>query len=92
MKFSLLFLLFFSAVTPVAQNAAKPAMPAVVPKVVPIEVVPIDKEPSHHLVFENEYVRVFSVEVAPHSETKYHQHDRDYVWVALGDSKIKYFS
>jgi beta-alanine degradation protein BauB len=54
-----------------------------------VEVVPIDKEPSHHLVFENEYVRVFSVEVAPHSETKYHQHDRDYVWVSLGDSDVE---
>jgi beta-alanine degradation protein BauB len=54
-----------------------------------LEVVPIDKEPSHHLVFENEYVRVFSVEVAPHAETKYHQHDRDYVWVSLGDSDVE---
>ncbi len=54
-----------------------------------IEVVPVDKEPSHHLVFENEYVRVFSVEVAPHSETKYHRHDRDYVGVILGDSDVE---
>jgi hypothetical protein len=53
------------------------------------EIVPIDKEPSHHLVFENEYVRVFRVEVAPHSETKYHQHDRDYVWVSVGDSDVE---
>jgi hypothetical protein len=54
-----------------------------------IEVVPVDQEPSHHLVFENEYVRVFSVEVAPHSETKYHQHDRDYVGVILGDADVE---
>jgi hypothetical protein len=59
------------------------------PTVVPIDVVPIDKEPMHHLVFENEYVRVFNVEVPPHSETKYHQHDRDYVWVALGESDVE---
>ena len=34
-------------------------------------------------------MRVFSVEVAPHSETKYHQHDRDYVGVILGDAEVE---
>ena len=53
------------------------------------EVVPIDNEPMHKLVFENEYVRVFSVEVPPHSETKIHQHDRDYTFVVLGDSDVE---
>ncbi|MCU1306757.1 MAG: hypothetical protein JWN45_1452, partial [Acidobacteriaceae bacterium] len=52
-------------------------------------VVPITKEPSHHLVFENEYVRVFKVEVAPHAETLYHKHDVDYVFVTLGDSDVE---
>jgi hypothetical protein len=52
-------------------------------------VVPIKKEPSHHLVFENEYVRVFKVEVAPHAETLYHKHDVDYVFVTLGDSDVE---
>ncbi|MCU1287435.1 MAG: hypothetical protein JWO13_3785 [Acidobacteriales bacterium] len=51
-------------------------------------VVPIAKEPWHHLVFENEYVRVFKVEVAPHAETLYHKHDVDYVFVTLGDSDV----
>src|SRR5947209_1252293 len=51
-------------------------------------VVPITKEPSHHLVLENEYVRVFKVEVPPHAETKYHQHDADYVFVTIGDSDV----
>lgn len=53
-----------------------------------LAVVPITKEPSHHLVFENEYVRVFKVEVAPHAETLYHKHDVDYVFVTLGDSDV----
>jgi quercetin dioxygenase-like cupin family protein len=52
------------------------------------KVVPITEEQHHHLVLDNEYVRVFHVEVAPHSETKYHQHDMDYVFVTLGDSKV----
>ena len=68
----------------VATIAFAQSSPVVAP-----EVVSIDREPSHHLVFENEYVRVFSVEVAPHSETKYHQHDRDYVFVTLGDSDVE---
>jgi quercetin dioxygenase-like cupin family protein len=52
------------------------------------KVVPITEEQHHHLVLENEYVRVFHVEVPPHSETLYHQHDMDYVFVTLGDSKV----
>jgi hypothetical protein len=73
---SRLFLLCFviSAQVCMAQSAA---------------VVPITKEPSHHLVFENEYVRVFKVEVAPHAETLYHKHDVDYVFVTLGDSDVE---
>lgn len=51
-------------------------------------VVPINKEGHHHLVLENDYVRVYSVEVAPHSETLYHQHDLDYIFVTLGDSDV----
>jgi beta-alanine degradation protein BauB len=53
------------------------------------QVVPIAEEHHHHLVLENEYVRVFHVEVAPHSETLYHQHDMDYVFVTLGDSAVE---
>jgi quercetin dioxygenase-like cupin family protein len=53
------------------------------------EIVPITEEQHHHLVLENEYVRVFHVEVAPHSETKFHQHDMDYVFVTLGDSVVE---
>src|SRR5579864_1254298 len=51
-------------------------------------IVPISKEEHHHLVLDNDYVRVYSVEVAPHSETLYHQHDLDYIFVTLGDSDV----
>jgi quercetin dioxygenase-like cupin family protein len=53
------------------------------------QVVPITEEHHHHLVLDNEYVRVFHVEVAPHAETRYHQHDMDYVFVTLGDSQVE---
>ena len=51
-------------------------------------VVPITNEPSHHLALENEYVRVFKVEVAPRAATLMHRHDNDYVFVTLGDSQV----
>lgn len=50
--------------------------------------VPVEKEPHHHLVFENEYVRVFKVEVPPHESTLVHRHSRDYVVVTIGDADV----
>jgi len=50
--------------------------------------VEITSEPSHHLAVENEYVRVFHVEVAPKAATLLHRHRHDYLFVALGDSHV----
>lgn len=50
--------------------------------------VEITSEPSHHLAFENSYVRVFQVEVAPHSPTLLHRHRHDYIFVSLGPAEI----
>lgn len=50
--------------------------------------VPLTQEPSHHLALENDYVRVFKVEVAPHAPTLLHEHDRDYVFVSIGAGEI----
>jgi quercetin dioxygenase-like cupin family protein len=50
--------------------------------------VEITAEPSHHLVLENQYVRVFQVEVAARSATLLHRHRYDYIFVALGPSEI----
>jgi len=54
-----------------------------------ISEVPITAEPSHHLVLENEYVRVFKVEVPPHAQTLIHRHEHDYVFVTLGDTEVE---
>jgi hypothetical protein len=51
--------------------------------------VEITAEPHHHLVLENQYVRVFKVEVPPHGETLMHRHRHDYMFVTLGDSDIE---
>jgi quercetin dioxygenase-like cupin family protein len=45
-------------------------------------------EPHHHLVLENKSVRVFNVEVPPHTDTLMHWHRHDYVYVTLGDAEI----
>ena len=50
--------------------------------------VEITSEPSHHLVFQNEYVRVFDVTVAPKASTLIHRHNHDYLFVTLGDSDV----
>ncbi|HYX69290.1 MAG TPA: hypothetical protein VE825_09165 [Terriglobales bacterium] len=67
--------LLLSAMTLWAQTADKP--------------VAITSEPSHHLYLENEQVRVFQVEAAPHAATLVHQHDHDYIFVSLGASDIR---
>jgi len=50
--------------------------------------VEITAEPSHHLALENEYIRVFKVEVAPHTATLMHRHRHDYVYVTIGDAHL----
>jgi hypothetical protein len=48
-------------------------------------VVEIDQEPRHHLVFANEFVRGFAVEIAPHDRSLCHHHPHDYLlYVARG--------
>jgi quercetin dioxygenase-like cupin family protein len=51
--------------------------------------VEIAAEPAHHLVLQNPFVRVFKVEVAPHSATLMHRHRHDYVFVTLGASEVE---
>jgi quercetin dioxygenase-like cupin family protein len=50
--------------------------------------VEITNEAHHHLAFENEYVRVFKVEVAPHDSTLMHRHRHDYLFVIVGASDV----
>ena len=48
-------------------------------------VVEIEQEPRHHLVFANEFVRGFVVEIAPHERSLCHHHPNDYLlYVASG--------
>jgi quercetin dioxygenase-like cupin family protein len=69
-------LLLSFAISLSAQTATAPA-------------VPVANEPHHHLALENQYVKVFKVEVPPHEATLLHQHDHDYVFVTLGASEVE---
>ena len=75
---SLLAILIYAAagLTVGAQQAAAPAA------------VPLDREPLHHLFIDNATVRVFKVEVPAGGRTLLHRHDRDYLFVTLGDSDV----
>ena len=50
--------------------------------------VEVTAEPSHHLAIENESVRVFKVEAAPHASTMMHRHRHDYLFVTIGDAHV----
>jgi len=50
--------------------------------------VELSAEPHHHLTLENKYVRVYNVEVPPHSETLMHWHRHDYFAVNLGTAEV----
>jgi len=51
--------------------------------------VEITSEPHHHQALENEYVRAFKVEVAPHEATLMHRHRHDYLFVTLGATQVE---
>src|ERR1019366_1751646 len=50
--------------------------------------VPLTSEPHHHLVYTDERLRVFRVEVPAHSSTLIHEHAVDYFWIAVGPSEF----
>lgn len=49
----------------------------------------VRNEPKHHLLFENENVRVYDVIVPPGEATLFHVHAVDYVYITLGDAALK---
>lgn len=50
--------------------------------------VELTAEPHHHLIFTNDHIRVFNVDVPPHSETAPHWHRHDYIAVTLGPTEV----
>ena len=50
--------------------------------------VEITAEPHHHLALTNDQVRVFKVDVPPHTDTRMHWHRHDYMYVQLGAAEV----
>ncbi|HEV8449039.1 MAG TPA: hypothetical protein VGQ44_19540 [Gemmatimonadaceae bacterium] len=46
------------------------------------------REPHHHLVYEDSVIRVLRVRVPAHDTTLLHEHDPDYFWISLGPSTL----
>ncbi len=53
------------------------------------DIVEVGSEGFHRLVFENEYVRIFNVEVPAGEATLVHWHERDYVAVIVGPAVVE---
>lgn len=49
--------------------------------------VQVSREPRHHNVFENEWVRVLDVHVPPHDTTRMHKHSTPSVFLILSKTK-----
>jgi uncharacterized Zn-binding protein involved in type VI secretion len=48
----------------------------------------MDQEPHHHLTLQNDYVKVFKVEVSPGDSSVLPRHDRDTVAIVIGDQEV----
>jgi len=69
---------------PLLVSALVTAAPGVEPAA-----VEITDEPHHHLALQNNYVRAFKLEVAPHQNTLMHHHRQDCIFVTLGPARFE---
>jgi hypothetical protein len=67
----------------------KPAVAASKAQGTEADPVPVEQEPHHHVVFENQYIRVLEVVVDPGDMTLFHTHAIDNLAVQLSDGMIK---
>lgn len=76
------------------KNANAPSVPVAAPKKSSVEgrsqpPVPVEQEPYHRWIFENQYVRVLDVVLAPGESTLFHTHSHDSIAVRLTDSTVQ---
>jgi quercetin dioxygenase-like cupin family protein len=67
------------------KNVTAPSHPADAPEHAAVkgetEPVPVEQEPHHRWIFENQYVRVLDVVLAPGESTLFHTHSHDSIAV-----------
>lgn len=54
----------------------------------PQNAVPVNDEPHHAHVLQNDFVRVYNVTVPPLDATQLHQHDLPYIYLMLGPADV----
>jgi quercetin dioxygenase-like cupin family protein len=52
-----------------------------------IAAIPVSREPMHHRVFENKWVRVLDVHIPPGDTSLFHKHETPSVFVVLSNTK-----
>ena len=65
---------------------ASALLSCLVPMAVAEDPIAMEQEPRHRLVFQNEHVRYFDVELEPGYESRYHWHRSDGVFVNISSS------
>lgn len=50
--------------------------------------VEVREEPRHHLVFENQFVRLLNVFIGPGDTTRYHRHNTPSVFIELSTTRV----
>jgi quercetin dioxygenase-like cupin family protein len=74
------------------KNVTSPSRPVTAPEHAVeggTEPVPVEREPHHRWIFENQYVRVLDVVLAPGQSTLFHTHSHDSIAVRLTDSTVR---
>jgi hypothetical protein len=61
---------------------------AQVPTAAPSSIIPMNKEPHHHVVLHNDYINVYDVRVAVGDSIVLHRHDNDALAIAIGDQDL----
>jgi len=72
-----------------AAAAAVPVPPATGSAIALTEPVPVDKEPHHHFVFQNQYVRVLDVLFPAGEASLFHTHSNDNVGIPISGDKTQ---
>ncbi len=52
-----------------------------------LSAIPVSKEPRHHNVFENKWVRILDVHIPPGDTSLFHKHETPSVFIVLSDTK-----
>lgn len=71
-----------------SQSAIESVQHEPAPKIPPGGPLAVEEEPHHHLVYQNQYVRMLEVRLAPGETTEFHTHSHDNLAVRLSEAVV----